>query len=69
MKKLSVMVLALFLLETTGQLLGGMGQIIGGTVNTIANPTSKAVADAARWAGHYEYVEEGNDASAMSVTG
>ncbi len=70
MKKFTIMMLALFILEGTGQILGGVGQSVGGAVNAIVlNPANTVASDTARWAGHYEYVEQGNDASGMSASG
>ncbi len=61
--------LTIFLLDGTGQVLNGMGQIVGNTFSAVTNPAAKVASDTARWAGHYEYVEQGNDASGMSVSG
>lgn len=70
MKKFAmVMMLSVFLLDGTSQIMGGFGQILTGTVGAIVSPAKTVASDTARWAGHYEYVEEGNDASGMSVTG
>ncbi len=72
MKKFMTMAaLTLFLVDGTSQIVGGIGNILTGTLKAATfQSDAKAVTEKAdRWADHEAFMAEGTDPSGMSVTG